>query len=430
MPDKKDYFENESPDLLDDTRPNEPFLALKVRNQFVALLLILGAIGFTVGAVILLTNPPKTSIIDAPVITNADDANPVQATDALIPTEWVVIANGLRLLDAETAKQLLSMPITPENNVMNGQVERNLLDPFTIIPDRPRDGVIQYVASQGDTIDSIAIRFGLKPETLAWSNPRKIVQVLRPGDVVNIPPADGVYIKTFGSATIAELTTQYKLSDPYILLDSPYNRVVVNEQSLTPESTPRNGTPLFFPDGEAEQVVWQVAIEIIPSDGNVANSDNPNAPAVSSAPNKVLFQQFQQGSCPAQDIVGGTFWTNPLDSGYVIMRGFTSYHPAIDLAVPVGTPVKAANGGRVIFAGWDSWGYGNMVAIVHGPTISMYAHLDDGGVYVSCGQDVVSGQVIGVSGNTGNSQGPHLHFEIRSTSNNKLTQDPASVIAF
>jgi murein DD-endopeptidase MepM/ murein hydrolase activator NlpD len=389
---------------------------------------MLGAIGFTIGAVVLLTNPSKISSVDAsiPAIANANvDA---QVTDALIPTELVAIVSGLRLLDAETAQKLLSMPITPENNGIGGQVVRNLLDPFTIIPDRPRDEVIQYVASQGDTIDSIAVRFGLKPETIAWSNSRKIVQVLRPGDVVIIPPADGVYIKTFGSATIAELTAQYKLSDSYIVLDSPYNRVVVDEQALTPDSAPRNGTPLFFPNGEAEIVAWQVAIEIIP--GATTNSDNPNAPAVPSAPDKVLFQQFQQGSCPAQEIVGGTFWSKPIDGGYVITRGYSSYHEGIDLAVPVGTSVKAANGGRVVFAGWDSTGYGYMVAVVHGPTISIYGHLNEGGVYVSCGDDVVAGQVIGASGNTGNSSGPHLHFEIRDTRNGTSTQDPASILSF
>jgi murein DD-endopeptidase MepM/ murein hydrolase activator NlpD len=118
---------------------------------------------------------------------------------------------------------------------------------------------------------------------------------------------------------------------------------------------------------------------------------------------------------------------NPLDGGYVITRGFASWHAGIDLAAPVGTQVKAANGGRVIFSGWDSFGYGYMIAIVHGPTITLYAHLSE--YYTNCGQDVVAGQVIGAVGNTGNSSGPHLHFEIRGTSSNQ-TQDPAGIISF
>ncbi|MCU0482410.1 MAG: hypothetical protein MUE54_14540, partial [Anaerolineae bacterium] len=160
MSDKKDYFENESPDMLDDTQPH---MTPRGRNQLIALVLMLGAIGFTIGAVVLLTNQSKSPSVDVPAPAIADANVDVQVTDALVPTEWIAIASGLRLLDAETAQKLLSMPIMAENNGIGGQVERNLLDPFTIIPDRPRDEVIQYIASQGDTIDSIAVRFGLKP---------------------------------------------------------------------------------------------------------------------------------------------------------------------------------------------------------------------------------------------------------------------------
>ncbi|MCU0482411.1 MAG: peptidoglycan DD-metalloendopeptidase family protein [Anaerolineae bacterium] len=434
MPDKKNYFEDELPpdadkDPLEDTRPTGLFPTVKPSggNRLVGLLLILGAVGFTIATVMILLNPPS----QATVVTSATNTPPqiaqnTQETEATqsIPTtapQTVTTANNnqpLPTIDATIAQQLLSAPIERVANDMGGVVERNLLEPFTIIPARPRNEVIQYTVSQGDTIETIAARFGLQPETIAWSNPRKIIQVLRQGDIVTIPPADGVYIKTIGSATIADMVRQYKLTDPYVVLDSPYNRVVVQEQALTPESAPRNGTPLFFPGGEAEQIVWQVAVEIIqgePTGGS--GTGNASAPP---PPPRVVFQNGEQGSCPPQEIVGGAYWVNPLSGGYVITRGYTSWHPGIDLATPVGTPVKAANSGRVIFSGWNSFGYGYMVALVHGPTITIYAHLSE--YYTNCGQDVVAGQVIGASGNTGNSSGPHLHFEIRGTNNN-ATQD-------
>jgi murein DD-endopeptidase MepM/ murein hydrolase activator NlpD len=91
--------------------------------------------------------------------------------------------------------------------------------------------------------------------------------------------------------------------------------------------------------------------------------------------------------------------------------GNTEFHPGIDIAVEVGTPVAAAADGRVIIAGWVS-GYGNYIAIDHGGGISTgYGHLSQ--FFVAVGQDVQRGQAIGASGNTGRSTGPHLIFEVR-----------------
>ncbi len=87
-------------------------------------------------------------------------------------------------------------------------------------------------------------------------------------------------------------------------------------------------------------------------------------------------------------------------------------HTALDIAVPIGAPVKAADRGTVIMAGWNPTGYGFRVVIDHGiDYITLYAHLSD--IYVEAGQVVGKGQVIGASGANGNVTGPHLHFEIR-----------------
>jgi len=86
-------------------------------------------------------------------------------------------------------------------------------------------------------------------------------------------------------------------------------------------------------------------------------------------------------------------------------------HYGIDIAVNTGTPVKAAARGRVSFAGWNG-GYGYLVIIDHGNNVeTRYAHLSR--IAVQVGQYVSRGSVIAYSGNTGNSTGPHLHFEIR-----------------
>ncbi len=91
------------------------------------------------------------------------------------------------------------------------------------------------------------------------------------------------------------------------------------------------------------------------------------------------------------------------------------FHTGIDYGVPYGTPIKAANAGKVIYSGWYG-GYGKVVILDHGsctgqPTTTLYAHMSK--QKVSVGQNVVRGQVIGLVGTTGYATGPHVHFEVR-----------------
>ena len=93
----------------------------------------------------------------------------------------------------------------------------------------------------------------------------------------------------------------------------------------------------------------------------------------------------------------------------------TKYHSGIDIGAPTGTPIRAANSGKVIFVGWQN-GYGKTVIIDHGrvngkPTSTLYAHQSR--FAVSNNQTVTKGQVIGYVGSTGYSTGPHCHFEVR-----------------
>ncbi len=86
-------------------------------------------------------------------------------------------------------------------------------------------------------------------------------------------------------------------------------------------------------------------------------------------------------------------------------------HHGIDLAVPVGTPVRSTMAGRVAYAGWNTEGYGNLVIVENGAYRTYYAHLS--ALPVQAGQTVSAGDLIGLSGNTGNSTGPHVHYEVR-----------------
>ncbi|MFH9415718.1 M23 family metallopeptidase [Streptomyces rochei] len=130
-------------------------------------------------------------------------------------------------------------------------------------------------------------------------------------------------------------------------------------------------------------------------------------------------------------------WVDPVKN-YKLTASFAqnggmwaSKHSGQDFAVPIGTNVVATHGGTVVKAGGNGAGdgpaYGNAIVIKHGNgTYSQYAHLSK--VNVKIGQIVKTGQSIAKSGNTGNSSGPHLHFEIRTTPNYGSAVDPVSFL--
>jgi murein DD-endopeptidase MepM/ murein hydrolase activator NlpD len=116
-------------------------------------------------------------------------------------------------------------------------------------------------------------------------------------------------------------------------------------------------------------------------------------------------------STDATPSASGFIWpvSGPVTSGFGPRWG--RMHEGIDIAVPTGTPVVASAAGTVIVAGWMG-GYGNLVVIDHGGGVATaYAH--NSGVAVGSGQAVAQGQAIAYAGSTGNSTGPHVHFELR-----------------
>ncbi|MEJ8643094.1 M23 family metallopeptidase [Streptomyces sp. MS1.HAVA.3] len=133
----------------------------------------------------------------------------------------------------------------------------------------------------------------------------------------------------------------------------------------------------------------------------------------------------------------GGLWDKPLDK-YTLSATFgkggsmwSAKHSGQDFAVPTGTPVKAAAAGVVVKAGPNGGGdgpaYGNAIVIKHATgTYSQYAHLSK--IQVKIGQKVNASQRIALSGNTGNSSGPHLHFEIRTTPNYGSAVNPVAFL--
>ena len=107
--------------------------------------------------------------------------------------------------------------------------------------------------------------------------------------------------------------------------------------------------------------------------------------------------------------------------GGVLTQDYHPGHNGLDFGIVVGTPVETTMDGKVAYAGWNNQGYGNLVIVENGDYKTYYAHLSS--IPVSVGDTVTAGTTIGLSGNTGNSTGPHLHYEIRK---NNVPIDPTA----
>lgn len=120
------------------------------------------------------------------------------------------------------------------------------------------------------------------------------------------------------------------------------------------------------------------------------------------------------GTAGASIPATGATFMRPVSGGMITSPfGYrtSGFHKGVDIAVGTGTPIYAAAEGTVTFSGWNSTGYGYLVIIDHGNGFqTYYAHCSQ--LYVSAGQYVVQGQNIAAVGSTGNSTGPHVHFQV------------------
>ena len=136
------------------------------------------------------------------------------------------------------------------------------------------------------------------------------------------------------------------------------------------------------------------------------------------APGSFPFDPSLVGGSGAADSHIPSIWptTGVVSSPYGLRWGGTDFHPGMDIANDMGTPIVATADGVVEYAGWNSGGYGNMVDINHGNgMMTRYGHASQ--VVVSVGQHVKRGQLIAYMGSTGFSTGPHVHYEVHVNGN-------------
>ncbi len=154
-------------------------------------------------------------------------------------------------------------------------------------------------------------------------------------------------------------------------------------------------------------------------------SPTPSPSAVSASPTPTRTAAAKVKPKPKKTTKPTPAWVDPMPGAAVTScygQRWGTLHAGIDLALPSGTPIRAAAAGTVTQAGDASDGYGNSVFIDHGNGyLTHYAHQSR--IAVTVGQKVKAGQVIGYEGATGDATGPHLHFEVHQGMWNQI--DPA-----
>ncbi len=284
--------------------------------------------------------------------------------------------------------------------------------PYTTIPDRPRDTIETYTVQPGDTLFSIANQFGLDPSSLFWANTDKLrdVHMMQAGMELVILPVDGVLHRSDETLTIEQIADLYS-ADFDAIIFSEFNELSAFDRNYVPPW----GMQIVVPGGIGEFTDFRPSVvEVV---------DEATGTVVRG------FMPGMAGSCAVGTQGGGGtgVWTLPVGSPN-LAQGFYPGHAGLDFAANTGTPAMAADTGVVVFSGWvdASWGYGILVVLDHGNGFTTYyAHLS--GVNVGCGQTVPRGSGVGQIGSTGNSSGPHLHFEIRS---GDIPVNPSSFIGY
>jgi murein DD-endopeptidase MepM/ murein hydrolase activator NlpD len=269
----------------------------------------------------------------------------------------------------------------------------------TTFPARPRNEIDQYEVQNGDTIFGIAEKFNLKPETILWGNYYTLADDphrLKPGQILNILPIDGVYHKWSAGEGLNGISSYYGV-DPQVIIDWAGNNLDADTIGDFANPNIEPGTMLVVPGGHREFISWS-APRITRQDPAVAKIFGPGA-----------CGQVMDGP-----VGNGTFVFPTVDhflSGYDYSP--ETNHFGIDFGGNTGNSILAADTGVVVYAGWNDWGYGNVVVIDHGNGWqTLYGHLST--FNVECGSYAYQGDVIAAMGSTGNSSGPHLHFEMRS----------------
>lgn len=235
---------------------------------------------------------------------------------------------------------------------------------------KKRSKIIQYTVKSGETTFDIAHKFGLKVSTITWANKLTARQQPKVGKTLVIPPVDGIFYSVQNGDSLKSIAKNHNIDVEKI---QAYNSIKNGNELIL-------GQELFVPGAQKVYV------------------EAPSPTVVATGGLGAIGFKLRR---PTQG---------------VLTQGYHSQHFAIDVANRMNTPIYASASGTVVKSadGWN-YGYGRYIVIDHGNGIeTLYAHNNVRKVEV--GDEVKTGQLIGLMGNTGNVWGPtgiHIHYEVR-----------------
>lgn len=294
-------------------------------------------------------------------------------------TEVVVLnSQNMLLLEADIAHTSDQVSTTSIDDTALAP-ETNLLGTTEVLDtNATSDQISLYVVHAGDTVATVAKMYGVSESTIRWANDLDRNAKLKKDQVLTILPIDGVKYTIKKGDTLRSIAKNLKADATEI---AQFNDMAIGDSLAV-------GNELIIPNGEI------------------------TAPTIKSGTPSVSGMKGPNYT---------DYYIRPIMAGYANVRTQGAHgknKAAVDIGAKLGTPLVASASGTVIVAKTTGYngGYGMYVVIAHpNNTQTLYGHMSR--VDVSVGQTVSQGQQIGAVGSTGNSTGPHVHWEVRNAQN-------------
>lgn len=351
-----------------------------------------------------------------------------------VPIDQLISVNGLSDPNRLSVGQRLAIPggvaAAPDSGLQPN-------------PSPSSNNSVTYTLRRGDSLYRVSLIFGVTVDDLMAANSLSNANAVYPGLVVRVPDQSASENQPeMGSSnrkthtvsageTLTRIAIQYGVTVDGIMAanglndaTSIYAGQVLNLPAPGQRARPSPAVSAVTHLVAAGQTLSQIAarygvtLQTLALANGIANTGQIfvgqvlTIPSAQAGSMSVIYASVGEGLCTDAEVKGaGTGYFIRPTKGYIQSQNYHSLHPGVDLALDTGNPVYASDSGTVVFAGWNPVGYGNLIVLDHGNGWrTYYAHLSQ--INVACGDWVPRAETIGEIGSTGNSTGPHLHFEM------------------